>query len=152
IMDRGKIIQRGEPEEIYFNPQSEFVADFIGKTNFLAGTVKARDRGLSLVDIQEAGLSGGIHTSCTAVPLGRRVLASVRPENIQIHISHPHLDVNLWPARLERKCFLGGLFDLVVSIGDKELRCRTPFAVSAECGASVYVHIPPKDVLLIEAA
>ena len=49
IMDQGKIIQRGEPEEIYFNPQNEFVADFIGKTNFLAGTVNARDKDLAVV-------------------------------------------------------------------------------------------------------
>ena len=151
VMDQGKIVQRGDPEEIYFNPQNEFVADFIGKTNFLAGTVKTRDKETSVVDIQEAGLGGTIQTTRTDMPLGRRVLASVRPENIQIHISKPHMDVNIWPARLERKSFLGGLFDMVVSIGDKELRCRTPFVVDADCGASIYVHIPPKDVLLIEA-
>lgn len=151
IMDGGKIIQRGEPEEIYFNPQNEFVADFIGKTNFLAGTVKARDKDLAVVAIQEAGLGGTIHTTRTDVPLGRRVLASVRPENIHIHLSKPDVDVNLWQARLERKSFLGGLFDVVVSLGDKELRCRTAFALHADCGASVFVHIPPKDVFLIEA-
>ena len=151
VMDQGRIVQRGDPEEIYFNPQNEFVADFIGKTNFLAGTVKTRDKDTSVVDIQEAGIGGTIQTTRTDMPLGRRVLASVRPENIQIHISKPHMDVNIWPARLERKSFLGGLFDMVVSIGDKELRCRTPFVVDADCGASIYVHIPPKDVLLIEA-
>ena len=31
VMDFGKVVQRGGPEEIYFNPNNEFVADFIGK-------------------------------------------------------------------------------------------------------------------------
>ena len=33
VMDFGKVIQRGDPEEIYFDPSNEFVADFIGKIN-----------------------------------------------------------------------------------------------------------------------
>ncbi len=73
----------------------------------------------------------------------------MRPENIQIHTSKPHRDVNTWPARLERKNFLGGFFDMVVRVEDKELRCRRPFVVDADCGANVSIHIQPKDVLLI---
>jgi iron(III) transport system ATP-binding protein len=149
VMDQGLIIQRGEPEEIYFNPRNEFVADFIGKINFMAGTVRIQDKEISIVDIQEEGLQCSIHTTRTDFPPGRQVLASVRPENIQIHISKPDMKVNTWPARLERKSFLGGLFDMIVRVEDKELRCRTPFIVEADCGAQVYIHIQPKDVLLI---
>ncbi|MFQ6077831.1 MAG: hypothetical protein ACE5NJ_01635, partial [Thermodesulfobacteriota bacterium] len=61
----------------------------------------------------------------------------------------PDREVNTWRARLERKNFLGGLFDMVVRVEDKELRCRTPFITDADCGAKVYIHIQPKDVLLI---
>jgi hypothetical protein len=73
----------------------------------------------------------------------------MRPENIQIHTSKPALDVNTWPARLERKNFLGGLFDMVVRVEDMELRGCTPFVVDADCGTNVSTHIQPKDVLLI---
>jgi hypothetical protein len=38
---------------------------------------------------------------------------------------------------------------MVVSIGDKELRCRTPFVIDAKSGTDVYIHIKPEDVLLI---
>jgi iron(III) transport system ATP-binding protein len=149
VMDGGEVIQRGGPEEIYFNPSNEFVADFIGKINFLAGTVHIQDEGGSVVDIQEEGFPGPVQTTRTDFPPGKRVLASVRPESIQIHASKPDLAVNTWPARLERKNFLGGLFDMVVRVEDKELRCRTSFIVDADCGANVYIHIQPKDVLLI---
>ena len=149
VMDQGQAVQRGGPEEIYFNPHNEFVADFIGKINFLAGTVRTHDQGISVVDIQEEGFPGPIHTTHTDFTTGRRVLASVRPENIHIHISKPEQEVNTWAARLERKNFLGGLFDMVVRVEEKELRCRTPFVVEAECGANVYIHIQPQDVFLI---
>ncbi|MBW2149710.1 MAG: TOBE domain-containing protein, partial [Deltaproteobacteria bacterium] len=126
-----------------------FVADFIGKINFLVVTVHTLDEGMSVVNIQEEGLQGSMYTTRTDFPAGRRVLASVRPENIQIHTSKPDKEVNTWPARLERKNFLGGLFDMIVRVEDKELRCRTPFVVEADTGATVYIHIQPKDVLLI---
>lgn len=149
VMDQGQTIQRGDPEDIYFNPHNEFVADFIGKINFLAGTVRTQDEEIPVVDIQGEGFPGPIHTTRRDFSPGQRVLASVRPENIQIHTSKPGHEVNTWPARLERKNFLGGLFDMVVRVEDKELRCRTPFTVDASCGANVYIHIQPKDVLLI---
>jgi len=38
---------------------------------------------------------------------------------------------------------------MMVRVEDKEVRCRTPFVVDADCGANVYIHIQPKDILLI---
>ncbi len=39
VFNAGRIVQRGSPQDIYRNPQSQFVADFIGSANFLSGTV-----------------------------------------------------------------------------------------------------------------
>lgn len=41
LMNKGKIAQKGTPQEIYYKPASEFVADFIGEVSFLEGTVKS---------------------------------------------------------------------------------------------------------------
>ncbi len=150
VMDLGKVIQRGGPEEIYFSPENQFVADFIGKINFLNGVVQSTDAGRSVISIEDEGFKSEILTTHTDFSQGRKVLASVRPENIHIHTSKPDESVNMWMARLERKNFLGGLFDMVVSIGDKELRCRTPFVFDAKSGTDVYIHIKPEDVLLID--
>src|SRR5689334_6327318 len=38
VMDQGKVLQVGTPEEIYEAPTTKFVADFIGETNFIKGT------------------------------------------------------------------------------------------------------------------
>ena len=39
IMDKGEVAQMGTPQEIYYHPVNEFVADFIGEANFLRGKV-----------------------------------------------------------------------------------------------------------------
>ena len=151
VMDLGKVIQRGGPEEIYFNPTIEFVADFIGKINFFNGTVKSQDNELYTVSIREENFQDEIYTTHAEFAEGNSVLASVRPENIHIHTSKPEQTINTWSARLERKNFLGGLFDMVVTIRGKELRCRSPFVIDAHSGSDVYIHIKPEDVLWIEA-
>ncbi len=62
VFSAGRIIQRGTPQEIYRHPKSQFVADFIGSANFLAGTVKeatAAD-GTALVETPYDVLAGKI--------------------------------------------------------------------------------------------
>lgn len=150
VMDFGRVIQRGDPEEIYFSPRNEFVADFIGKINFLKGTVVKREKEFSSVRIEDEAFTGEIRTTQTGFDEGKTVLASIRPENIHLFTTDPEKPVNTWVARLERKNFLGGLFDMVVVIDGKELRCRSPFVLKAKGGADVYIHIKPEDVLLID--
>ncbi len=43
VMNEGKIAQVGTPEEVYQRPRSRFVADFIGKVNFLTAKMMARE-------------------------------------------------------------------------------------------------------------
>jgi iron(III) transport system ATP-binding protein len=150
VMEFGKVVQRGDPEAIYFDPSNEFVADFIGKINFLNGTVTQLEESASVVGIEEEGFRSEIHSTRTNYAKGQNVLASVRPENIQIHTSKPEEEINTWPAKLIRKNFLGGMFDMAVGVQGKELRARTPFRVEAQSGSDVFIHIPPKDVLLID--
>ncbi|WP_192246616.1 ABC transporter ATP-binding protein [Mesorhizobium silamurunense] len=49
VMSAGKILQVGAPRDIYDRPAERFVADFIGETNFLAGTVVSRKAGVATV-------------------------------------------------------------------------------------------------------
>ena len=45
VMSKGKVLQMGSPVEIYERPNCKFVADFIGTSNFLEGTVKSLEKG-----------------------------------------------------------------------------------------------------------
>ena len=54
IMHKGVIAQIGTPQEIYYHPQSEFVADFIGEANFLKGKCVALEDGCGVLQLADA--------------------------------------------------------------------------------------------------
>jgi len=67
IMKKGVIQQIGEPHVIYYHPANEFVADFIGESNFLRGTLREKDGDSGVADIEGHG-----------VEIGNKTLSKVR--------------------------------------------------------------------------
>jgi putative spermidine/putrescine transport system ATP-binding protein len=83
LMNGGRIEQLGSPSELYFRPRTLFVADFLGESNLLEGTVE-RAEGAE-VDVKLA--QGGSRAHATAnAPLaaGSKVRVMVRPQNITV--------------------------------------------------------------------
>ena len=82
ILNHGRIIQKGAPGALYEHPRTRFVADFLGKSNFLRGVV--REVGGAALGIQCEGLRLR-HSAPAARPaLGEEVLLSLRPEKIAL--------------------------------------------------------------------
>jgi iron(III) transport system ATP-binding protein len=98
VMNQGVIDQVGTPLEVYREPATPFVADFVGKVNMLAGTVLAPGR--LRIGAQEfaCAASGG--------KAGLPVRAYLRPEDI---IARPIAegDANVLESRIEKIEFLG---------------------------------------------
>ena len=108
VMRGGAIEQVGTPLEIYREPASPFVADFIGVMNFVAATVVGAD----LVRL------GGIELACDADGLapGTEVTLAIRPEDILVpDVPGPGRQPNALQARVDALAFLGSFFraDLV---------------------------------------
>ena len=81
VFNFGKIIQRGTPQEIYRQPKSQFVADFIGSANFLNGKVKDVHAAEHMATVETRhGLFRCIFAQ--AVAAGPDVLVSARPEDL----------------------------------------------------------------------
>ena len=77
VMHDGSLLQVGRPEEIYEHPANRFVADFIGRTNLLEGTVESGD----LVCLA----NGARIPAVTQEPVGTAVAVSLRPERAHLH-------------------------------------------------------------------
>ncbi len=77
VMEAGKLLQVGTPEEIYERPVNRFVAEFIGETNFIHGITTDDDR-VRLTD-------GTVVYAISDAPAGTDVVLTLRPEKIQIH-------------------------------------------------------------------
>ena len=101
VMNLGAIEQIGTPLEIYREPASPFVADFIGVMNFVAGTV-VRDGAVRL---------GGTELACDVDGLaaGTEVTLAIRPEDIVVHDAG-RSEPNVLAMRVDALAFLGSFF------------------------------------------
>jgi len=83
VMNEGEVLQVGRADEIYERPTSRFVADFIGETNFIDGTLESKDGKLGLLRLPGgAGLRGVLRDPDVAV--GGGATLAVRPEKVEL--------------------------------------------------------------------
>jgi spermidine/putrescine transport system ATP-binding protein len=83
VMSEGRIEQMGSGEELYETPRTEFVANFLGISNLLDGTVGSRDGAMSTFDAEE-GERVLVPTSRFTHVNGGAIRVGVRPEKITI--------------------------------------------------------------------
>jgi tungstate transport system ATP-binding protein len=105
VMNDGKILQIGSPENVMNHPVDEFVASFVGVETILTGYVIKEDGGTFA-----ASVSGKEIEAVGQVRLGEEVILCVRPENVVL--SPPHSKEltsarNLFPAKIEKIVSLG---------------------------------------------
>jgi iron(III) transport system ATP-binding protein len=88
VMNQGRIEQIGNPQEIYRRPKTAFVADFIGRTNFVDGVVRGVENGTVAVEI----FGKTLLAPPPEIPLtiGQAVKLVVRPEAVQVVESGGH--------------------------------------------------------------
>jgi spermidine/putrescine transport system ATP-binding protein len=81
VMQSGKIVQVGTPRELYDAPGTRYVADFVGKTNFFAGSVTSVSADACRVTVAGRSFSG---TSPRALGVGQVASLCLRPEQITL--------------------------------------------------------------------
>jgi iron(III) transport system ATP-binding protein len=109
LMKKGVIAQMGSPTEIYYHPNSEFVADFIGECNFLKGTISAVRLGEADVNVNGVDLSV---VTDKAVKVGDEGEIVLRPEAIVLD------DKGMLPCTVELSCFMGSYQNYHVRVGN----------------------------------
>ena len=148
VMREGKLEQVGTPREVYEKPSSRFVADFIGTSNFIDGSVEARDGGAYTVRTAEGLLRV---PSDDEFPVGAEVVVAARPEHIEIRPGQNGVGTNRWNGRVEARAFLGEVVDHVVSVGSREIRTRSNSKVSIPPPTEVTVSFHEEAFSLIPA-
>ena len=114
VMLDGRIQQQGDPTALYERPVNRFVANFIGVSNPLPGTVTDFDPGTRRARVETAGLAlTGVVTDPTASPgAGTAVTVAVRPERLRVEAAESgHVDgADGWvsvPGRIQQGTYLG---------------------------------------------
>ncbi|MGD9915017.1 MAG: ABC transporter ATP-binding protein [Rhizobiaceae bacterium] len=150
VMEAGSIAQLGTPEEIYRRPQTPFVADFIGKSNFLRGTAGAAGRdgrralvagGIEIRDLLPAETAPGSAMSVAVRSHGARVLTQAQP----------HAGETTVTGTLRSIVYAGSVLQVVVELpGGLEMIIEQPASFdrsSIEHGDDVTVAIDLSEVV-----
>jgi putative spermidine/putrescine transport system ATP-binding protein len=110
VMNEGSVRQVGSQRDLYERPADRFVAGFVGRTTFLAGTVEAPGRFRS---------DGGLALACAGGNLGRAVL-SLRPERVEIGLQPRSGLDNSLSGTVEFVSYLGALIDIHVRLSPSD--------------------------------
>jgi len=105
VMNEGKILQLGSPEEVMNHPVDGFVASFVGVETILDGRVVKEGEGIITVSV-----SGYEIEAVGKIPLGEKVILCIRPENVTISKNSRGMVTsarNVFPGKIERITPLG---------------------------------------------
>jgi spermidine/putrescine transport system ATP-binding protein len=111
VMNEGKVLQVGPPEEIYERPTTRFVADFIGESNFLDGIVENINGREVVVSLEKQEAVKG---HC-AVPVtkGQEVSIVIRPEKFSLSQN------GMVKGRVEESIYIGTDTRYIIRLTDK---------------------------------
>ena len=143
VMHAGRVEQLGTPEELYERPATRFVADFIGTTNLLRGTVDPDG---------SIRLDSGDRTRVAhdGLDVGSTIEISVRPESISLV---PAEAIGAIPGVVEQAAYLGtNVAYQVRTAGGLVLSVLAPkTGIRLPVGSDVAVTWEPSEALVLGA-
>jgi spermidine/putrescine transport system ATP-binding protein len=156
VMHRGKIEQIGSPKEIYEQPSTAFVADFIGDTNLLSGKIVGSDRSTLQVDTN-TGLKIVVqrHDYTETPTISTPMTVSVRPEKIKLNAERPTSRANCFAGKLLHVMYLGTHvhYSVELNSGDRiaVLQPNTGNILS-DNQTPIYLHWAASDCIALKAS
>jgi spermidine/putrescine transport system ATP-binding protein len=122
IMHEGRIVQTGDPRELYDDPIDHYVAGFVGKSNFFGGTVVESAEDGAMIKLSSGRLLRGRVSRCATAPgRGHEAKLAVRPELVHIAAVNGQsvFTANVeTSARVKNRIFLGEQTEYLVETDD----------------------------------
>lgn len=134
IFKDGKIIQQGTPKEIYHNPNSVFVADFIGDSNIFEGVVINKTDLYITISLNE---NDSIKIKNSKFEIGDKVKIVVRPENIKVGKNSIN---NSLEVKVKDSIYNGDFTRLIVSYNRKEIKINIDTDLDYKKGDILYIN------------
>lgn len=143
VMQGGRLQQLADPEHVYRRPVSSFVADFVGRINFIDG-VTAECDGKTGAETPIGFVACGRPTN---IGLGEHVRLGIRPEHVRIDAAEGE---NCFSAILVAKVFLGDCYDCRVAVGDCAFDLKLSSADRTAVGERVELAFPRDDWMVLK--
>ena len=155
VMRRGRIVQVGTPRQLYARPESAFVAEFIGGTNLLPGTLE--EAGDLLAVKTQVGILNAVNGG-KGMGRGDRVFCSVRPEAVRVRAAEESRNVteseriNQLTGDVQSIMYLGYSEEYSLRLADDVLvRAieHNPTTRKAQVGDRVALQVDARDVIVL---
>jgi iron(III) transport system ATP-binding protein len=143
VMSNGRILEIGSPETLYRRPSNRTVAEFLGRTNWVAGTIEAGGASTTEIGTMRAPAFANF-------TIGSKVSVGFRPEWIDLKMG-AESGPNRFSGVIEARTFLGDSVIYWVSVGGKRLMAKSTVSdISAM--SSVTVNIPVERCVIFPEA
>jgi spermidine/putrescine transport system ATP-binding protein len=153
VMSDGIVEQAGAPREVYEEPRTVFVADFLGVSNLLAADAVGLDGDACSVRVGDRTF----RAQQGATDSRGEVKVMIRPERVEIE-PHAAGGDNRLPGVVERSVFLGGSHEVHVRVLGGDLVKATiandgkRLSVTLEQGEAVSLYLPPEGLRVLAAS
>ena len=144
VMRAGRIVEMGTPQKIYFNADTRFVADFIGRANLVKARLRAQESDRTVVD---CGL-GAIACERRDIPVSSEVTLCIRPEFIHI-AKGEGAGENVVNGRIDSQVFVGEAYESEIRVGNELLLARIDPDANIKVGDPVNFRLDPAHCLLV---
>ena len=119
VMQHGRVLQVGAPDEIYDRPANRFVADFIGETNFLEGKLTEAGPGYATVSVNGVQIKARRGDAAEGtLATGAAIVLAIRPEKISLNRERVRRHDNLFEGTIEDALYLGTDMQYSVRVSD----------------------------------
>ncbi|MGR9193188.1 ABC transporter ATP-binding protein [Rhizobium leguminosarum] len=153
VMKQGRIVQIGAPTDLYDNPSTPYVADFVGASNLVSARYEGRDGTFDLLRLDDGTLlrRGVKHRDASAAPHVGTVTAGIRPERIRLDGFD---GANTLEARIVETLFHGDRVRLELALARNAGRIFADIPRTAGTsgqlapGETIGLHVDPADVML----
>jgi len=156
LMRAGKVVQLGAPRDVYLRPNSAFAADFMGRSNMIAGVLRSPSSATEApaADVSVTVSFGELRCVRNAgIREGSPVLVVIRPQAIAASLARPTAARgDVFQARIDRLYFLGDFVEAEVSIGTAVLRVMLDAYVEASVGQTIWLEFPADRCVVVEPA
>lgn len=144
VMKEGTVVQAGSPDVVYSQPNSTYVAKFLGRANEFDAVVGHVGSAGSPASVKASFGDVVVATCPESVRSGDAVKVIARPEHIQLSSITDDSDATELSAEIVQATFLGGSREYDIRLGDRTLLVRDssemPFTVGERVGCTFPAH------------
>ena len=151
VMQGGKIVQISAPRDLYQKPSNQFVAGFIGTSNFFEGKVlQAESPGeTAVVDVGFGLLRCLLPEQKHA---GEAIVLAVRPEHFEVSPIRHSGDESVMQGKISHLLFMGEALDCHIAVSGRLIRVRISASLNVKEGDEVFVRVCPEHCMPLEVA